>query len=690
VKALKEYTSGMLRNLAVIGHGSVGKTSLCDAILFTAGAVDRMGSVAEGTSVFDFSAESRERKQSLAASIATCEWKDHRFNIMDTPGFADFYGETIGAIAVCDAAVLVLDGSAAVEVGSLQTWNFAARASLPVFIWANRLDKENSDFDRAVTKAREVLNRKVVPISFPLTSGGGFGGVANVLTGMAIDLKGNEVQPSGADREKLEAWKKELVESAAETDETLMESFFANDTLSPEELAKGLKAAVAGRQLFLMFAGTSIPACGQGYLLDMAVEMIPSPLQRRPEIALEGEVEVPVNPDPAGPFAARVFRSTIDRHVGDMVFFRVLRGGIEGSTDVQNSTKNTTERLGSYYYLSGARRVDAARLVTGDIAAAAKLKATSTNDTLCDRQKPVNLKPISFPEPVYRAAIVPRKRGEEDKMGAGLSKLTAQDPTIVFRNEAEIGQTTVSGMGEQHLATTLTRLKELFGVEAELSKPRIAYHETISKVANGQYKHKKQTGGRGQYGHVYMRVEPRPRGEGFQFTSEVAGGTVPTKFIAAVEKGVLEMLDKGPIAGSKVVDVKAVVYDGSSHPVDSSDMAFKLAASKCFKMLMLQAGPQLLEPVMTLEITVPEEFMGDVIGDVNSRRGRILGMEAEGSFRIIRATAPQAELYQYTSSLRSLTQARGSFSATFSHYEPVPREIQERLMAETASEEEED
>jgi elongation factor G len=680
----------MLRNLAVIGHGSVGKTSLCDAILFISKAVDRMGSVAEGTSVFDFSAESRERKQSLAASIATCEWKDYRFNIIDTPGFADFYGETISAIAVCDGAVLVLDGSAAVEVGSLQTWNFAARASVPVFLWVSRLDKENSDFPRAVEKAREILNRKVVPLTFPLTSGSGFGGVANVLTGKAFDAKGAEIQPSPADREKLESWKKELIESAAETDEALMESFFANDTLSPEELARGLRAAVAGRQLFLMFAGTSTPPCGQGFLLDAAVEMLPSPLERRPEAAVEGGTDVEVAPDPKAPFVARVFRSTIDKHVGDMVYFRVLRGGIEGTVDVQNSTRNSTERLGSYYYVSGAKRVDASRLVTGDIAAAAKLKSTSTNDTLCDRQKILVLKPISFPEPVYRAAISPKKRGEEDKMGAGLSKLTAQDPTLVFRNEAEISQTTVSGMGEQHLATTLARLKELFGVEAELSKPRIAYHETISRTASGQYKHKKQTGGRGQYGHVFMRVEPRPRGAGFQFASEVVGATVPTKFIPAVEKGVLETLDKGPISGSRVVDVKAVVYDGSSHPVDSSDMAFKMAASRCFKQLMLQAGPQLLEPVMSLEITVPEEFMGDVIGDINSRRGRILGMEAEGSFQIIKATAPQAELYQYTSSLRSLTQARGSFSATYSHYEPVPKEIQERIMAETTREEEEE
>jgi len=679
----------MLRSLAVIGHGSVGKTSLCDAVLFAAGAVERLGSVAEGTSVFDFSVESREREQSLSASIATCEWRDHRITLIDTPGFADFYGETIGAIAVCDGAVLVLDGSAGVEVGSLQTWNFAAKASVPTFIWVNRLDKENSDFDRVVDRARDALNRRIIPFTFPFSSGTGFGGVIDVLSGKAFDSGGAAVQVPEAERGRLEAWRKELVESAAETDEALMESFFANDALTPEELSKGLKAAVASRQLFPVFAGTSTPPCGQALMLDAAVELLPSPLDRRPE-EVEGDSESPVRPDPEGPFVARVFRTTLDRHLGDMVYFRVLRGGIEGSTDVQNSTRNSTERLGSYYFVSGARRIDTTKLVTGDISAAAKLKATSTNDTLCDRQRQVRLRPISFPEPVYRAAIAPKRRGEEDKMGAGLARLTAQDPTLVFRNESEIGQTTVSGMGEQHLAIMLTRLKDLFGIEAELSKPRIAYHETVSKVASGQYKHKKQTGGRGQYGHVFMRIEPRPRGEGFEFSSEVVGGTVPTKFIPAVEKGVTETLDRGPISGSRVVDVKAVVYDGSSHPVDSSDMAFKLAASKCFKQLMLQAGPQLLEPVMSLEITVPEEFMGDVIGDINSRRGRILGMEAEGGFQVIKATAPQAELYQYTSSLRSLTQARGSFSATFSHYEPVPKEIQERIMAETAQEEEEE
>jgi len=688
---LKDYSSTALRSVAVIGHGSVGKTSLCDAILYAAKAVDRLGSIADGTSVFDFTQESRDRKQSLSASIGICEWKDFKINIIDTPGFADFYGETISSIAVSDGALLVLDGGAGVEVGSLQTWGFASRASLPVLIWAGRLDKENSDYSRVLIKAREALNRKVMPVTVPLRSAsGGFGGVYDLIADKAVDAKGAPATVGAADRERIEAWKRELVEAVAETDEALMESFFANDTLSPEEMDRGLKAAVAGRQIFPLLAGTSTPPCGQEFLLDSFIRLLPSPVDRRPEAEADGGSGSVVPPDPAGPFVARVFKTTIDKHVGDMVFFRILRGGIEGTVDVQNSTRSATERLGSYFFVSGSRRVDASRLVTGDIAAAAKLKVSSTNDSLCDRQKQLVLKPISFPEPVYRAAISPKKRGEEDKMGAGLSKLTSQDPTIIFRNEAEIGQTTVSGMGEQHLATMLARLKDIFGVEAELSKPRIAYHETISKTASGQYKHKKQTGGRGQYGHVFMRVEPRPRGQGFEFSSEVVGGTVPTKFIAAVEKGVLESLDNGPISGSRVVDLKAVVYDGSSHPVDSSDMAFKLAARKCFKMLMLQAGPQLLEPVMTLEITVPEEFMGDVIGDINSRRGRIQGMEAEGGFQIIKAMAPQAELYQYTSSLRSLTQARGSFTASFSHYEPVPREIQERIMSETTQEEEEE
>ncbi|NLP05560.1 elongation factor G [Candidatus Fermentibacteria bacterium] len=682
---MKEHTPRDLRNVCFIGHGSVGKTSLCDSLLLAAGAVERLGSVTEGTSVFDYSPESRDRRQSLSSSIATCEWKNCRINIIDTPGFADFYSETIGAVAVSDGAVLVLDCASGVEVGSLQTWGFASNAKVPVFIWVNRIDRENADFDRVIAKARETLNRRIVPLSFPAGSGSSFAGIVDVLSGTAVDASGKPMPVPESERERLETWRHELVESAAESDEALMESFFANNSLAPEELDRGLRIAVAGRQLFPVFCGNSVPPCGQGFLLDGLASLIPSPLDRRPEISDQGQE---IRPDPSGPFVARVFKSTMDRHVGDMVYFRVLRGGVEGSAEVMNSTKGVSERLGNYYLVSGGRRIDAERLVTGDIAAAAKLKSTTTNDTICDRQKPVQLVPVSYPAPVYRAAIAPKKRGEEDKMGAGLSKLSAQDPSFVFRIEPEIGQTTVSGMGEQHLSTMLNRLRDYFGVEAELSRPRIAYHETISWVVSGQYKHKKQTGGRGQYGHVFMRLEPLPRGAGFQFASEVVGGTVPTKFIPAVEKGVLECLDNGPVAGSKVVDVKAVVYDGSSHPVDSSDMAFKLAASKCFKQLMLQASPQVLEPIMNLEITVPEEFMGDVIGDINSRRGRIQGMDAEGGFQVIRALAPEAELYQYTSALRSLTQARGSFSQSFSHYEPVPREIQERIMAETAREEE--
>ncbi len=686
---LKEHTSETLRTVAVIGHGSVGKTSLCDALLFAAGATDRLGSVGEGSSIFDFTAESRERKQSLSASIGMCEYADHRLNIIDTPGFADFYGETIGAISVSDGAILVLDASSGVEVGSLQTWGFASKAGVPVLIWINRIDRENADFERVMTQLRETLNKKCVAVTIPIGSGPSYGGHIDVLTGKAYDRSGAEIPVPPNEAGRLDAYRKELIEAAAETDEALMESFFANDTLTPQELEKGLKAAVAGRSLFPVLAGCSVPPEGQRSLLESIVTLVPSPLQARPAGTLDGQADSAVAPDPAGAFVARVFRATIDKHVGDMVYFRVLRGSIEGAADVLNTNRGMTERLGNYYFVSGAKRIEAAKLITGDIAAAAKLKSTSTNETLCDKQKQVSLTPISFPNPVHRAAISPKKRGEEDKMGAGLTKLSSLDPTLVFKNEAEIGQTTLSGMGEQHLATVLARLKDLYSVEAELSKPRIAYHETISKAVNGQYKHKKQTGGRGQYGHVFLKLEPMPRGEGFHFASEVVGGTVPTKFIPAVEKGVTEALDRGPVAGSKVVDVRVAVFDGSFHAVDSSDMAFKLAASKCFKHLMLEAAPQVLEPMMSLEITVPDEFMGDVIGDANSRRGKILGMESEGGFQVIRALVPEAELYQYTSSLRSLTQARGSFTQSFSHYDPVPREVQEKIMAEVTRDEEE-
>jgi elongation factor G len=682
---MKEYSPDKLRTLSVIGHGSVGKTSLCDSLLFCAGGSERLGSVDDGTSVFDHSMESRERKHSLCLSMGICEWSNCRINLLDTPGLEDFYGETIGGISASDGAILVLDSTDGVEVGSYKTWNFAAEAGIPVMLWVNRVDRENADFERVLDSARDNFSRHVVPAVFPIIVGDSFKGLVNVIKGTASDSKGNKIPIPDTEKDKYETVLAQLTEEAAEADEEIMEAYFANDSLTPEELARGLRIAVGRRDLFLLFGGVSKPPSGQGYLLDAVAEFIPSPLERHPELTEGGDE---VAPDPSGPFVARAFNTSLDKHVGDMVYIRVLRGGIKGSVDVVNSSKNSGERLGNYYYVSGAERLDTDRLVTGDVAAVAKLKQTVTNQTLTDKGKQVVLRSIAFPEPVYRTAITARKRGEEDKMGTGLSKLSSQDPTFLVRNETEIGQTTISGMGEQHISVMLKRLRDLVGVEADVFKPRIAYHETISRTASGAYKHKKQSGGRGQYGHVFIRLEPLPRGEGFVFASEVVGGTVPTKFIPAVEKGVIEVLGSGPISGSKVVDVKAIVYDGSSHSVDSSDMAFKLAASKCFKEVMMQAGPALLEPIMTLEITVPEEFMGDVMGDINSRRGRIQGMEADGGFQIIRALVPEAELYQYTNTLKSLTQARGSFLQTFAFYEPVPKDIQDRIEAETKSEDE--
>ncbi|MBN1433333.1 elongation factor G [Candidatus Fermentibacterales bacterium] len=685
----KIYKPEQLRTIAVIGHGSVGKTSFCDAILFSAGALDRLGSVDTGTSAFDFSQESREKKQSLSSSLGICEWKGHKINVIDTPGFADFYGETIGAVAVSDGCVLVLDGVSGVEVGTLKTWSFAEEASVPVCLWVNRLDRENVDFWATLESARDSLSRRVIPAVFPVGSGASFKALVDVISGKALDRSGKSIAVPEEAIERLDGCRKELIEAAAETDEILMERFFENDTLTDEELARGLRAAVASREAFLLYAGLSTEPVGQAFLLDYVVDLLPPPTSRRPEMALADDGTAEIAPDPGGPFVARVFKLYIDRHVGETAYARVVRGSIRGSQDVTNTGSQSSERLGNCFYVSGERRDDAETLVLGDIVAIAKLKNTGANDTLSDKSKPVRLRPIAFPEPVFRAAIMPSKRGEEDKMGSGLSRLASMDPTFVVRTEPETGQTTVSGMGEQHLAVMLKRLREMTGVEARLEKPRIAYHETITRTQSGSYRHKKQTGGRGQYGHVFLRLEPVDRGQGYEFVSQVVGGNVPTKYIPAVEKGVVEAMEQGPLTGSKVVDVKAVVYDGSSHPVDSSDMAFKLAASKCFKEVMLQAGPILLEPVVQLEVTVPEEFMGDVIGDLNSRRGKILGMDSHGGFQIIRAHVPQGELYQYTSSLRSLTQARGSFTQSFSHYDQVPRDVQERLVQQSSSEGEE-
>ncbi len=685
---MKNYNSDKLRTIAVIGHGSVGKTSLCDALLFAGGTVERLGSVDNGTSQFDFTAESRDRKHSLSSSMGIIEHNGFKINIIDTPGLVDFHGATIGGVTVADGTLLVVDGSDGVEVGTLRAWDYAAGREKPLMIWVNRIDRDNSDFDRVLEDIKNNLRKSAIPVTFPVKENGVFIAVVNVLTGKAVDPAGKEIPVPDSAADSMEMYRMQLVETAAETDEKLMETFFENETLSEEEMSRGLKAAIANRNFFPVFSGLAIPPVGQNFLLDSIPDFIPSPLEAPPVPATEGSNEIEVAPDPKGPFVARVFCSKVDTHMGEIVFARIESGSIEGTTDISNTTRNSSERLGNYYFISGSERTNADKLVTGDITAIAKLKNTSTNDTLGRKGSKIILKPIIFPEPVYRVAIAPKDRGNEDKMGSGLSLLAAQDPTLILRNEGEIGQTTLSGMGELHLKVMLSRLKDSTGVDTEIFKPRIAYHETISKKAEGSYKHKKQTGGRGQYGHVFIRLEPLPRGAGFEFQSKVVGGNVPTNFIPAVEKGVVEAMKNGPISKSKVVDIKAVVFDGSYHPVDSSDMAFKLASRKCFRDVMLNAGPSLLEPVVNMEVTVPEEFMGDVMSDLTSRRGRIQGIEAEGAFQVIKASVPEAELYQYTSTLKSLTQARGSFSQSFEGYQPVPRDIQEKIMASVTEEEE--
>lgn len=685
---MKNYNSDKLRTIAVIGHGSVGKTSLCDSLLLEGGTVERLGSVDNGTSQFDYTDESRDRKHSLSSSMGIIDHNGFKINIIDTPGLADFHGATIGSVIVSDGVLLVVDGSDGVEVGTLKTWDFASVNDKPLMIWVNRVDRDNADFKRVLEDIKNNLNKSVVPVTFPVKDNGVFTAVVNVLTGKAVDSEGKEIPLPDSAKDDIEMYRMQLTETAAETDEKLMESFFENDALSEEEINTGLKEAIATRSFFPIFSGLAIPPVGQKFLLDSIPAFIPSPLEAPPIPATDGKNEIEITPDPSGPFVARVFNSKVDTHMGEIVFARVQSGSIEGTTDISNTTRNASERLGNYYFISGGDRINADRLVTGDITAIAKLKSTSTNDTLGAKGSNIILNPIVFPEPVYRVAIAPKERGNEDKMGSGLSLLAAQDPTLILRNEGEIGQTTLSGMGELHLKVMLSRLKDSTGVETETFKPRIAYHETITRKAEGSYKHRKQTGGRGQYGHVFIRLEPLPRGEGFVFESKVVGGNVPTNFIPAVEKGIVEAMKNGPISKSKVVDIKAVVYDGSYHPVDSSDMAFKLASRKCFRNVMMDAGPSLLEPVVNLEVTVPDEFMGDVMSDLTSKRGRIQGIEAEGAFQVIKASIPEAELYQYTSTLKSLTQARGSFSQSFEGYKPVPRDIQKQIM--TAAEEEDE
>jgi len=694
---LKEFAAGSIRNVSLVAHHGVGKTSLAEAMLFLAKATNRLGRIADGTTVLDHAPDELQRQITINLGLAQFEWSGHKVNLIDTPGYPDFVGDVYAALRVADSAILILRANAGAEVGTEVVWEILKQQKTPALVVVNMMDKEHADFAAAVRSCRDRLGMNAVPVQLPIGQAEHFQGVIDLVenkaflfTGKGVEEKSREAPiPDDLKAQAAEA-RALLMEEAATGDEQLMEKFFSAGELTVPEIRQGLCERVVQGDLAPVFCCSAYHNQGVKEVLDEVVDILPSPLQVKPAVgpSMNGNAEIVCKPTPSEPAAALVFKTLSEQHLGDLCMIRVFSGRLETGKDLLNTTRNRSERLGSLYHLIGKERLECGAATAGDIVAAVKLKETQTGDTLADRTRPVKLAPPSFPSPVTAESIHSKNKGDEEKMAQGLARLQQEDPTFRKKFEPSTRETLVLGMGDLQLEVMVDRLKKRFGVEVLLTRPRVPYRETIRGKAQDEYRHKKQTGGRGQFGEVHLRLEPLKRGEGFKFVDEVKGGVVPNQYIPAVEKGVIAAMERGPLAGAPVVDVQVALFFGKYHDVDSSEMAFKIAAETCFHQAMLKANPVLLEPIDELEVRVPEEFLGDVMGDLSSKRGKILGTEADGHYQVIRALVPGAEIYKYATHLRSISQGRGMHSARLSHYDEVPRELAERVIAAARAEKE--
>jgi len=685
---LKEYQTEEIRNVAVLGHASSGKTSLCEAMLYTAGATTRLGRIEDGTTLSDYHDDEIQRKFSISSSLLNYEWNKIKTNLLDAPGYLDFIGESIALTRVADLALIVVHGQSGVEVGTELIFNYAKSDNLPTWFVVNMMDKEHADFEKAISELKKSFGKKVVPIQIPANSAPDFDSVVDILSNKinrySKDGKGTftEVEITGELASEIEAKRNELMESIAESDDALLEKFFENGTLTEEELRVGLKKAITTCNLFPVLVTSAYQNIGVRKVMDLISNYAPAPNDREPLHGTFKETEVKRAMNDKELTALFVFKTINELHVGELSLFKVISGYVKSGVDLLNTTNNKYERIGQIYCLNGKEKQEVGHLHSGDIGTVVKLKYTHTTDTLCDPKSPVTFPKIKFRAPVLQVAVEPKTRGDEEKISAGLQSLADEDPTMTFHFDPELKQTILSGQGELHLTIILERLKQKFNVEVNQLPPRIPYRETIKKRGDSKYRHKKQTGGAGQFAEVWMYIEPLESGSGVQFANTLVGQNVDRVFVPSVEKGIRASCEEGILAGYTVTDVKAVFYDGKMHPVDSKDIAFQIAGKGAFKECFMDANPILLEPIFNLEVIVPDEFMGDVMGDISVRRGKIQGMDVEGQFQKITAKVPLAELYRYSTSLRSMTQGRGMHRQSFSHYEPMPRESAEKVIEE--------
>jgi len=672
-----------LRNVALLGHSGSGKTSLGEAALFTTKATTRMGTISDGNTVSDFEPEEVKRGSSIQTTLLSIVDADAKINFLDTPGYDDFLGEVVSALRVVEGAVLVLAAPSGVDVGTERSWNMCEAAGIPRMFVVNKMDRENANFARNVSDIQASFGRQCIPFQVPLGDAQEFKGVVSIINPPA-DIPAEIADEVTAARDRL-------IEAAAESDDELADRYLSGEELSVDEVISGVRTAVLAGELVPILATSSAPeAIGVEEFLETTRSFLPSPVDGKKARLLKGTEAAEYEVDPAAPLAAFVFKTTADPFVGKLSVFRVYQGSVKSNSETWNSTKEQSERIGQLYLPKGKNQENVNEITAGDIGAIGKLSSTVTGDTLCSRENPVSFPKIKQPVGYFRMAVTPASKDDLDKMSMALNRIVEEDPTLQFSRDANTSESLITGLGDAQIDVALEKIKRKFGADLRVKMPKVAYRETITKITNSEYRHKKQSGGHGQFGHVLIRLEPQERDQGFEFKTEVTGGRIPKEYIPSVEKGVTKGLDEGSLAGFPLVDLKAVLYDGSYHDVDSSGMSFEIASVQALKQGVGDANPVLLEPVVKLSVTVPDAYTGEVISDLNGKRGRILGMNPDNGVTLIEAEVPLAEVQRYAQDLRSVSQGRGSYSMEFDHYDQVPANLEPKVIedAKRAKEEE--
>ena len=685
---MKQFQPDNIHNVVLLSHSGAGKTSLSEAILFTSGEIKRLGRVDADSTTSDYDPDEMKRKISINLTLLPCQWHDKKINLVDVPGYSDFIGEVRAAVRVCEGAIIITSAAAGIEVGTEQAWAYSEEAGLARLIFINKMDRENANFNKTIEQIQSSFGNKCIPLQIPIGAHNDFKGIVDLLTLKCyIGDKAEESEIPAALKDHVDSMREKMVETIAEVDDVLIEKYLGGEEISREELLRGLKQAVSGGKIVPVLTGSALQNVAIRQLLDAVCNYLPS--AREAEIITTADSKITdIKPDQQSPLAALIFKTSADPYVGKLTYFRVFSGAIDSNSQVWNANQNNSERIGQLFIVRGKNQEPVPRVEAGDIGAVAKLNITITGDTLGSQDKPIKIAPATFPEPVYSVAVHPKTKADLDKLGSALTRLTEEDLTLRMHRDKDTGETILSGMGDTQLDVAAEKMQRKFGVGVKLTTPKVPFKETITQPAKAEYKHRKQSGGHGQYGHVRLELTPLSRDSANEFVSTVVGGSVPKNYIPAVEKGVNEAVKEGVLAGYPVVNVKANIYDGSYHSVDSSEICFKIAGAGAFRRGLADGQPILLEPIMNIKVIVPGDFTGDIISDLNTKRARVQGMNPAGGSNVIEAQAPLAEVLRYAIDLKSITQGKGTFSMEFSHYEEVPAHTSQKIIEERRAERE--